>query len=248
MDNEEVADDLARAGRDRHTQVSVPVDVDVGLRRCGVPPGENAARLAKTVLEKGLRFRGLMGYEGPVLLMPPGPEKEAAAAAAMSSLMATKACLARDGIAVQIAAWAEPEPTPYPAGFPPVSRRDRDPGRLVFANGHRLRQMLRRFQCRADRARHGHQQDRWRSHRRRCWAQSVELRTRSSQRQGCPGVAVLRLTAEHCIIDLQDPSAPVEVGDRIEIQAHYSDATVNLHDRIYGIRDGRVEEILRVEG
>jgi D-serine deaminase-like pyridoxal phosphate-dependent protein len=63
-----------------------------------------------------------------------------------------------------------------------------------------------------------------------------------------PGLATRRLTAEHGIIDLVDPSSPVQVGDRIEMWVHYSDATVNLHERIYGIRDGYVEEVLRVEG
>jgi hypothetical protein len=43
-------------------------------------------------------------------------------------------------------------------------------------------------------------------------------------------------------------SADVEVGDKIEIWVHYSDAMVNLRDRMCGIRDGRVEEIFRVEG
>jgi D-serine deaminase-like pyridoxal phosphate-dependent protein len=63
-----------------------------------------------------------------------------------------------------------------------------------------------------------------------------------------PGLKTRRLTAEHGIIDLVDPTAPVEVGDRIEMWVHYSDATVNLHQRIYGIRGCRVEEVLRVEG
>lgn len=63
-----------------------------------------------------------------------------------------------------------------------------------------------------------------------------------------PGLSVRRLTAEHGIINLKDPAAPAEVGDKIEIWVHYSDATVNLHDRLWGIRDGRVEEIFRVEG
>ena len=45
-----------------------------------------------------------------------------------------------------------------------------------------------------------------------------------------------------------DPSAPIEVGDTLEIWAHYSDATVNLHTRMYGIRSGKVEEILTLQG
>ena len=63
-----------------------------------------------------------------------------------------------------------------------------------------------------------------------------------------PGLSVRRLTAEHGIIDLKDPATPVDVGDKIEIWVHYSDATVNLHDRIWGIRDGLVEETFQVEG
>jgi D-serine deaminase-like pyridoxal phosphate-dependent protein len=59
---------------------------------------------------------------------------------------------------------------------------------------------------------------------------------------------VRRLTAEHGIIDPRDPASPVEVGDKIELWVHYSDAAVNLHDRLYGIREGQVEAGSRIEG
>ncbi|MGA2973486.1 MAG: alanine racemase [Candidatus Bathyarchaeia archaeon] len=45
--------------------VPVLVDVDTGMKRCGVPLGPPAIRLAKRVVEtKGLRFDGLMTFEG----------------------------------------------------------------------------------------------------------------------------------------------------------------------------------------
>jgi D-serine deaminase-like pyridoxal phosphate-dependent protein len=62
------------------------------------------------------------------------------------------------------------------------------------------------------------------------------------------GLRLRKLNAEHGIIDILDHSAPVEVGDTIEIWVHYSDATVNLHERMYGIRNGEVEEVLRLQG
>lgn len=62
------------------------------------------------------------------------------------------------------------------------------------------------------------------------------------------GLRLRKLNAEHGIIDVLDPSAPVEVGDTLEIWVAYSDATVNLHERMYGIRNGKVEEILKLEG
>ena len=221
------------------------VDVDVGLRRCGVPPGEKAVRLAKAVLANGLRFRGLMGYEGPVLRMPPGPEKDSAAAAAMSSVMRTQACLERDGIPVEIVSVG---------GTGTYSISGQYPGVTEIQAGSYLLMDTDYAKCCADFS-----------------VALTVLATVISKTAGerivadaglkelscergvptvkdVPGVAIRRLTAEHCIIDLQDPSAPVEVGDKIEIWAHYSDATVNLHDRIYGIRDGFVEEVFRVEG
>jgi D-serine deaminase-like pyridoxal phosphate-dependent protein len=66
--------------------------------------------------------------------------------------------------------------------------------------------------------------------------------------KGVPGLKTRRLTAEHGIIDITDPTTPVAVGDRIEMCVHYSDATVNLHDRVYGVRGAKVEHVFRVEG
>jgi D-serine deaminase-like pyridoxal phosphate-dependent protein len=74
VDNEAVVEAIAKAARSQGIQPSVLVDVDVGLHRCGVQPGEPAVRLARVVVERGLRFRGLMGYEGRVR-MHDGPEE-----------------------------------------------------------------------------------------------------------------------------------------------------------------------------
>jgi D-serine deaminase-like pyridoxal phosphate-dependent protein len=62
------------------------------------------------------------------------------------------------------------------------------------------------------------------------------------------GLRPRKLNAEHGIIDILDRSVSLEVGDTLEIWVQYSDATVNLHDRIYGIRNGEVEEVLRLQG
>ncbi len=61
------------------------------------------------------------------------------------------------------------------------------------------------------------------------------------------GARLRRLNAEHAIVDIVDPNLPAQVGDHLEIWAHYSDATVNLHRRMFGVRDGRVEETFLFE-
>ena len=62
------------------------------------------------------------------------------------------------------------------------------------------------------------------------------------------GLTANRFNAEHGILDLQEPSSPVQIGDKIEFWVRYSDATVNLHDRIYGIRNGQVEKVFHLCG
>lgn len=64
VDNAKVVDDMARIARDKRAELNVVVDVDLGLKRCGVPPGEAAAVLAKKVVASGLRFRRRDGLRG----------------------------------------------------------------------------------------------------------------------------------------------------------------------------------------
>ncbi len=89
---------MARLARDRKTEVNVLVDVDLGLKRCGMPPGEPAAALAKMVVGSGLKFRGLMGYEGQLHPLLPGPDKERAVTEAMQALARTKTLIESGGI------------------------------------------------------------------------------------------------------------------------------------------------------
>ena len=63
----------------------VLIDVQVGLPRCGCAP-EEAPRLADLARAEGLRVRGVMGYEGHVMLLPDREERERRTAEAMELL------------------------------------------------------------------------------------------------------------------------------------------------------------------
>lgn len=245
VDEERNVADLARAARTAQARIGVLVDVDVGLHRCGVPPGERALRLAQTVAASGLWFRGLMGYEGQVLRQLPGPEKHAAATAAMGALMDTKALIENSGLAVEIVS---------AGGTGTYAISGRYPGVTEIQAGSYLLMDTEYRKCCTDfdltltvltSVISKTEGDRI--------IVDAGLKTLSCER-GLPtikdlaGLTVRRLTAEHGIIALEDPAAAVQVGDRIEMWVHYSDATVNLHERLYGMRNGQVESIFRVEG
>ena len=65
--------------------------------------------------------------------------------------------------------------------------------------------------------------------------------------KGIAGLKLKALHAEHAPIDIMDPAVKVEVGDKIEIAVHYHDGTINLHRKIYGMRNGEVERIFTIE-
>ena len=139
VDNEKVAEDLARAGRDAQTLLSVLVDIDVGQHRCGALPGGPAVRLARSIVEKGLRFRGLMGYAGHLSHQLPGPEKQEAVAATMrlldghESLPRTRGHSGPD---------CEYRRHWHLFLLRLLSRRDRSSGRFVPAHGYQLPEKL----------------------------------------------------------------------------------------------------------
>jgi D-serine deaminase-like pyridoxal phosphate-dependent protein len=63
----------------------VVVDVNVGLPRCGCAP-EAAGRLADLARRRGLRVRGVMGYEGHAMIVPDREQRRRATAEAMAKL------------------------------------------------------------------------------------------------------------------------------------------------------------------
>lgn len=65
--------------------LEVLIDVNVGLPRCGCAP-EVAGALAESAREKGLRVRGVMGYEGHVVGLPDRGRREAGCEKSMAVL------------------------------------------------------------------------------------------------------------------------------------------------------------------
>ncbi|HTF51675.1 MAG TPA: alanine racemase [Pseudonocardia sp.] len=68
----------------------VLIDVNVGLPRCGCPP-ERAGALASLARERGLEVRGVMGYEGHLMMLTPEADRARRTEDAMKLLLAAHA-------------------------------------------------------------------------------------------------------------------------------------------------------------
>lgn len=243
VDHPKIVDDLAMWGRNRHVELNVVVDVDIGLKRCGVEPGEEVITLAKQVREKSLKLRGIMGYEGHLQPILPGIEKEQAVRAALQHLIDSRGRLEGEGIPVEIVScggtgdyaiagrfqgvtenqggsyllmdkWYEPFAPDFKLTLTVLTTViSKSPGRIVVDAGVK--------------------------------ALSGERGLPSVK--GISGLRLKALHAEHAPIEMNNPTVALNIGDKVEVWVQYHDGTVNLHHRMYGIRNGQVEEVFEIE-
>ena len=85
--------------------VDIPmlVDLNVGMERTGLAPGKASRDLARLIVKTpGVKFMGLMGYEGHLLTVWPLEEKERQAREQMGWMIETRRLIEADGIEVQI--------------------------------------------------------------------------------------------------------------------------------------------------
>jgi D-serine deaminase-like pyridoxal phosphate-dependent protein len=81
-----------------------------------------------------------------------------------------------------------------------------------------------------------------------CGVKAISAERGLSQVKAINGIRLRALHAEHGLLEMdQELAAPLEIGQRIELRVRYSDATMNLHTFLHGVRHGEVEEIFRIE-
>ncbi|HVL35839.1 MAG TPA: DSD1 family PLP-dependent enzyme [Burkholderiales bacterium] len=121
--------DNVRALAASGARLDVYLELEVGMRRCGVAPGAPALALARAVAQApGLRFAGLHAYHGRAQHVRSLAERGTAIARAAEAVRATRALLAQNGIdcpivtgagsgtfmlEVQAGAWDEIQPGSY---------------------------------------------------------------------------------------------------------------------------------------
>lgn len=93
---------LADVARSQGVSIDVYVEVDVGGHRCGVTPGEAAARLARLIADQApLRFAGLQCYHGPAQHKRTPAEREQAIAQASDAARLSRSLIEADGLQVE---------------------------------------------------------------------------------------------------------------------------------------------------
>lgn len=94
---------IALATEHADSTVGLLVEVDIGMKRCGVAPGEPALALAKQIAStQGVRFDGIQAYEGHLVATKDSIERAQLVRAAFESAIATRRLIEKAGLPVAV--------------------------------------------------------------------------------------------------------------------------------------------------
>ena len=242
VDDVAIVEQIDQAALAAGPRIGVLVDVDVRLGRSGVRPGEPARRLAQRVASaRGLRFLGLMGYEGGLHPLSTA-ERESACQAALAALVATKQLVERDGLAVPILSCGATSTYRTAGAFPGIT--EVQAGSYLLGDG-KYRRTLPESECALSVL--ATVISRPSPARVTIDAGQKALSSDSGMPEPVPaGLRMVALNEEHGLLDRDVDGAPIRVGDKIALTPWHAGATINMYDRIYAIRDERVAEIWEV--
>lgn len=103
IDSTDSIRELAEAANDLGVVIPVLVEVDIGMKRCGVAPGDATVELAAhTAQTPGVRFDGLQGYEGHLVCIEDDQQRADKTREAIATLIRTRRQLEQTGLTVTV--------------------------------------------------------------------------------------------------------------------------------------------------
>lgn len=252
LDSHEAVSQLSMAATQFGRTIGVLVEMDVGLGRVGVEPGEAILDMARAIEQcPGLTFEGLTFYPGHIKNM----DHTATAALQTVSEVVHGAVhlLESNGFEIRVVSGGS---TPTLFRSHEISRMNEiRPGTYIFND----RNTVAVGGCSlAD-----------------CAATILTTvvstavrdqiiidggsKTFSSDRAAsgeatfgviceAPEARFVKMNEEHGFVDVRHAGRDFKIGDRVHVLPNHVCVAMNLHEQVYGVRGDRVEQVWRVEG
>jgi D-serine deaminase-like pyridoxal phosphate-dependent protein len=242
VDDADNVREMAAAAQAAGATLGVLIEVDVGMARCGVEPGEAVLALARQVRDSaGLRFVGLQGYDGHLQMLPDADLRQARCRQGLERLLATRRLLEQAGVPVEVVSAAGTGTWEYACGFEGVTEIQPGSFLLMDCAYHAVRP---EFGCALSI---------WATviSRRPAWyvldagSKAISRDFGTPVIKDRPAEKVIKLSEEHTIVERTEE--PVRVGDRREVIPAHCCATMNLHRTCVAVRGGRVEAVWPIE-
>ena len=245
VDHADNVRDLEAAMKRAGARIDVYIELEVGMRRCGVAPGEPALALARAIAASpSLRFAGMHAYHGRAQHIRSIDERRAVIGSAAAAVRSTRILLEKNDIPcpivtgagsgtfmfeVELGAWDEIQPGSYVFMDADYARNEWAPPMPRFE--HSLF-VLTTVMSRPNPS---------------LAVVDAGLKA-SSVDSGMPGVwertglVYTRASDEHGWVEIGEGTAPA-LGEKLLLIPGHCDPTVNLYDWYVCVRKGVVEAL-----
>ena len=232
------ARDLSKAASARGVELGVVIELETGLRRCGVREIDAGVALAKEIVSlPGLRFRGVMSHQ-VIPDMPDREDRAVEAARTIKGVIDLKDAIESEGIQIDIVSTGETWSHDVAAEIPGVT--EIQGGSYLMMETHYS--YMTEFH----------------------YAGKILTTIISAPRPGVaigdagiraissisgmpegfdrPGVTVESMDSDHAVFKVE-PGASLKIGDQVLLIPAQQDAMVSRWDRFIGLRKGKVEVV-----
>jgi 3-hydroxy-D-aspartate aldolase len=233
---------LSQACQAKGVFLRVLVEVDIGMKRCGVQPGLPALHLAQQVTDSpNLRLMGLMGYEGHLVSIVDPEERKNRVLQALIPLQATRDLLAQKGLNVEIVSGGGTGTYDVSGAHPPMT--EIEAGSYVFMDASYVKvrpefktalTILSSVISRPEPARA---------------ITDAGMKAITTDHGlpvliGTPGASVRRLSEEHGLLELAEPQATsLRPGAKVRMIPGHCCTNINLYDNLYVIQKDALVDI-----
>jgi D-serine deaminase-like pyridoxal phosphate-dependent protein len=246
VDSIDHAREISEIASEIGTRISVLVEVNIGMNRCGIAPGQPAVELALQISNlSGIRLLGLMGWEGHVVAILDQELKEKTCIKAIESLVKTSKMLRTIGVEIPIVSCGGSGSYTITSKVPGVT--EIQAGGAVFGDvtyvkwgaGIQCSLFIRATVI-----------SRPSLSRAMIDAGFKTMNGEESMPEvvDLPGVTLSGLDAEHGYLEIENEKVQLKRNDLVDFIVGYGDSTVFLHDFLIGVRKGKVEAIWEIQG
>ena len=241
-DSAENARTLSKAAQDRAVDLGVVIELETGLRRCGVQDIEQGVALARDISGMpGLSFRGIMSHQ-VIPAMPDREDRVTEGNRVIKGVIDLKDAIVEAGIPVEVVSTGETWSYDVAGEIPGVT--EVQGGSYLLMETH-----------------YGYMTE-------FSYAAKVLTTIISAPRPGVaigdagvrcvgalrgmpevwdrPGVTVASMDSDHAVFTLAD-GASLRVGDQVLLVPAQQDAMVSRWDRFVGLRNGKVEAVWDIQ-
>ena len=232
---------LAEAARGAGLELGVVIEVDVGMERCGVAPGEATVELARFIDHTpGVRLRGVMGYEGHCVIERDFEKRKAETYQANRLLVDSKDAVEAAGIDVEIVSAAGTGTYMFAGRHPGIT--EVEAGSYIFMDTT-YREVLTDFHVSLTVlatviSRPG--DDRFILD---CGSKTFAGDHGTPALLDLPPADHMGLSEEHSTWRYEQAAPDVQIGDKVRVIPGHCCSTVNLHDNYTVIQGENVVDI-----